>query len=137
MSYEEKKHPQTKLEVIRGGDGGKGKTAVGTSNSGGSPNPSKRRAIVFDKDQTIRRGLSLMLSPFAEVVAEGADGPDAYEAIREHEPDLVLIDMELENCTGLQVLQQFNENVKARFEGQSEGVRLEIRTPAGFLVRIP
>jgi two-component system response regulator DegU len=45
-----------------------------------------------------------MLMPFAEVVGEAANATEAYETIRKQKPELVLIDGDLESCTGLELL---------------------------------
>jgi DNA-binding NarL/FixJ family response regulator len=114
MSGDENK-PVKKLETERGGSGGRRKTAVGTTGGGdefsaikdpySSPPPKDRpRTVICDKDDTIRLGLKLMLKNVALVIGETNDGKVACELISNLRPDLLLIDMDLETQTGLDVL---------------------------------
>jgi DNA-binding NarL/FixJ family response regulator len=126
---EEQNRPSKQLETARGGSGRKGKTAVGVGDHGssGDPPPSgpspageideppekfRPRTVVCERDDTIRLGLILMLAPVAEVVGEAADGMAAYEAIRNLGPDLVVIDVDLDILSGLEVLRRLQRDAK-------------------------
>jgi len=77
-----------------------------------------------------------------EVVAEAADGEEALHLIREHSPDVVLLDVKLPKLDGLQVLKRIKEDGKlpatiilTTFDDDEivlEGVRLGVK---GFLLK--
>lgn len=64
------------------------------------------RIIVADDHPLFRRGLieSLKRRPEFDVLDDGADGPRALELIREHSPDVALIDVQMPGMSGLEVL---------------------------------
>ena len=68
----------------------------------------KIRALIVDDEALSRRGLMLRLkdAPDIEVVGEAASGRQALEAIREQQPDLVFLDIEMPGLTGLDVVGQ-------------------------------
>lgn len=69
--------------------------------------------VCLVEDQTIvRQGLRslLALNPDIEVVAEAADGEEAITAIRNTNPDVVLLDLRMPRLDGLGVLQRLREN---------------------------
>jgi DNA-binding NarL/FixJ family response regulator len=62
-------------------------------------------AVVLADDQAlVRRGFRLILEsePGIEVVAEAEDGGGAVEAVREHRPDVVLMDIQMPGLDGLE-----------------------------------
>ena len=66
------------------------------------------RLVVVDDDDLVRTGLRLILggAPDLEVVAEAADGRQAVDAVRQHGPDVVLMDIRMPVLDGLQATQQ-------------------------------
>lgn len=63
------------------------------------------RVLVVDDDETVARLHAAFLSSRQDVVvACVGTGPDAVAAIREGEPDVVLLDMHLPGYSGLEVL---------------------------------
>jgi response regulator of citrate/malate metabolism len=64
------------------------------------------RVLVVDDDFMVARvhRRFVELVPGFEVVGEARSGQDALEAVRTHEPDLVLLDIYLPDMTGLDVL---------------------------------
>ena len=57
---------------------------------------SRRRVILADDDVLLREGVASLLerSEF-EVVGQAGDGVELLELVREHEPDLVLVDIRM------------------------------------------
>ncbi|MEU1818901.1 response regulator transcription factor [Streptomyces roseifaciens] len=73
----------------------------------GVPGASERvTVIVADDHPVFREGMTrgLQLSGQVEVVAEAADGEAALEAIREHQPDVALIDYRIPKLDGIAVI---------------------------------
>jgi two-component system LytT family response regulator len=68
----------------------------------------KIRALIVDDEALSRRGLTLRLQAVTdfEVVGEACNGRTALEAIREHQPDLVFLDIEMPGLTGFDVVER-------------------------------
>jgi two-component system, LytTR family, response regulator len=68
------------------------------------------RAIVADDEHLARKKLRLLLAsePGVQVVAECQDGQQTIEAVRAHKPDLLLIDVQMPDLDGFQVLEKIN-----------------------------
>ena len=67
------------------------------------------RALIADDEDIQRAALRRALathSPGLEVVAECANGTDAWDAFLEHEPDVVFLDIRMPGLTGLEVAQR-------------------------------
>ncbi len=64
------------------------------------------RVVVADDEPIGRQRLTRLLQaePETEVVAACADGEEAVEAIREHTPDLVLLDIQMPRLDGFEVV---------------------------------
>jgi two-component system LytT family response regulator len=64
------------------------------------------RVVVADDEPIGRQRLTRLLQaePDTEVVAACADGEEAVEAIREHTPDLVLLDIQMPRLDGFEVV---------------------------------
>ncbi|WGL17216.1 response regulator transcription factor [Microbulbifer bruguierae] len=60
--------------------------------------------MVVDDQALVRRGFALMLDnePDIEVVAEAGTGVAAIEAAREHQPDIILMDIRMPEMDGLE-----------------------------------
>lgn len=61
------------------------------------------RLLLVDDDPLMRAGLRMMLggAPDVEVVAEAADGGEVASLVREHSPDVVLMDIRMPTVDGL------------------------------------
>ncbi|MFJ8445642.1 response regulator [[Kitasatospora] papulosa] len=70
------------------------------------PDPGPLRVVVADDNPVVRAGLGVLLSGRAdiEVVAEAADGREAYEAAVHHRPDVILLDVRMPGVDGLSAL---------------------------------
>ena len=66
------------------------------------------RVLVADDEAVARRRVARFLreAPDVEVVAECAGGRDAVEQIVAHRPDLVFLDVQMPDLTGIQVVEQ-------------------------------
>ncbi|MGW1880841.1 response regulator [Streptomyces sp. NPDC001970] len=83
-----------------------------TAASGGFPAlptpaaPTPLRVVVADDNPVVRAGLQVLLSGRDDitVVAEAADGRQAYEAAQQHRPDVVLLDVRMPGVDGISAL---------------------------------
>jgi two-component system, LytTR family, response regulator len=66
------------------------------------------RVLIVDDELLIRRGIRNGLSALdgIEIAGECASGSQAIDAILSHAPDLVLLDVQMNDCTGLDVVRQ-------------------------------
>jgi two-component system LytT family response regulator len=70
------------------------------------------KAIIVDDEERARKGLKQLLemsAPEVEVVAMCANVPDAVIAINQHQPEVVFLDVEMPQYSGLQIGQFFPE----------------------------
>jgi two-component system, LytTR family, response regulator LytT len=68
------------------------------------PDPDLR-AVVVDDEPLAREEICYLLDEMGgvAVVAQVGNGPDAVEAVNEHEPDLVFLDVQMPGLTGFEV----------------------------------
>ncbi len=73
------------------------------------------KALVADDEKLAREEMNHLLSDFEDVrvVAEAANGPEAWEAITEHEPDVVFMDIHMPGLSGMEVARALAELEKA------------------------
>jgi two-component system, LytTR family, response regulator len=69
---------------------------------------NRLKTIIVDDESLARRGLALRLQqfPMVDVIAECANGQQALEAIAEHSPDLVFLDIQMPGIDGFEVIRQ-------------------------------
>jgi DNA-binding NarL/FixJ family response regulator len=78
---------------------------------------SKIRILLADDHYVVRMGVIAMINnePDMEVVAEAANGTQAIERFRTHQPDLVLLDSRMPLKSGVQAAQEIrNQHSAAR-----------------------
>lgn len=77
----------------------------------------KLRALIVDDEELAREKLHALLSrhKFVEVVGEAADGASAGTLLRESCPDVVFLDIEMPNVSGLDLMKQVPEGTKVVF----------------------
>ncbi|MEU1369711.1 response regulator transcription factor [Streptomyces sp. NPDC005803] len=70
------------------------------------PAPGPLRVVVADDNPVVRAGLGVLLSgrDDIEVVAEAADGRQAYDMAVRHRPDVVLLDVRMPGVDGISAL---------------------------------
>lgn len=66
------------------------------------------KTIIVDDEPLARKGLSIRLAEFSDVsiVTQCKNGEEALEAIVEHQPQLVFLDIQMPGMTGFEVLQK-------------------------------
>ncbi len=66
------------------------------------------RTLIVDDEALSRRGLVIRLerAPDFQIVAQASNGREALEAIREHRPDLVFLDIQMPGLSGFDVLKE-------------------------------
>jgi len=71
------------------------------------------RVLLADDHRLVRAGLRALLNeiPNVAVVAEAADGVQAVQLTRQHQPDIALLDISMPNLGGLAALRQLNGSV--------------------------
>ncbi|HZG16698.1 MAG TPA: response regulator transcription factor [Candidatus Bathyarchaeia archaeon] len=69
-----------------------------------SKEPRKIRVVLVDDQTMIRQGLGyvIQMQPDMEVVGEAADGEEAVEVVTKVRPDVVLMDVQMPKCTGIE-----------------------------------
>lgn len=73
------------------------------------------RILVIDDSSLARRTLRQVLESVGHVVEEAANGPEGLEKFFLNKPDLVFLDMVMEEMTGMEVLVKLREmDPKAR-----------------------
>jgi len=65
------------------------------------------KVLVVDDEAVVRQGIAslLMLEPDLEIVGQAQNGTMAYELAKSLEPDVVLMDIRMPVCDGIQALQ--------------------------------
>lgn len=69
---------------------------------------SQRRVVVVDDHAMFRSGVKHDIGPYVNIVGEGEDVETAVAAIKETEPDVVLLDVHLPGGGGLEVIKQIH-----------------------------
>ncbi|MEU9355123.1 response regulator transcription factor [Streptomyces griseoloalbus] len=100
------------------------------------PPPPSLRVVVADDNPVVRAGLTALLSGREDiaVVAEAADGREAYEAAHAHRPDVVLLDVRMPGVDGISALPYLvgiAPVVMLTYSRESEIVQEALRRGAG------
>ncbi|MFG2623985.1 response regulator [Streptomyces sp. NPDC048473] len=101
-----------------------------------TPVPGALRVVVADDNPVVRAGLGVLLSgrDDIEVVAEAADGRQAYEMAVQHRPDVVLLDVRMPGVDGISALPhlvQVAPVMMLTYSRESEIVHEALRLGAG------
>lgn len=106
--------------------------------------PKKIRVLVADNQVLMRTGIRALLQklPELDVVGEAGDGREALRLIRQHEPDLVLMERVMPKLNGLEVTARVTKELpKIRviilsLDAAGEYVRQALRSgAAGYLLK--
>ncbi|MFF9484434.1 response regulator [Streptomyces sp. NPDC014676] len=100
------------------------------------PPPAPLRVVVADDNPVVRAGLTALLTGREDitVVAEAADGREAYEAAHTHRPDVVLLDVRMPGVDGISALPylvRIAPVVMLTYSRESEIVQEALRRGAG------
>jgi DNA-binding NarL/FixJ family response regulator len=102
------------------------------------------RVLIADDDPLLRAGLVMMLAgaPELSVVAEAADGREVLPQVRQHHPDVVLMDIRMPNMDGLTATERLRAQpdapeviVLTTFDADEHVLRALRAGAAGFLVK--
>lgn len=69
-------------------------------------------AVIADDERLMREQLRLRLAevwPDLQIVAEAKSGQEAIDAVREHRPDLVFLDIQMPDKTGIEAAREIGE----------------------------
>ncbi|WEO95613.1 response regulator transcription factor [Streptomyces sp. FXJ1.172] len=94
------------------------------------------RLLVADDNPVVRAGLTALLSGRADttVVAQAADGREAYEAAVRHRPDVILLDVRMPGADGISALPhlvRLAPVMMLTYSHETETVREALRLGAG------
>jgi len=68
------------------------------------------RVMIVDDEQLVRKSVRrFLMNHDAEVIAECRDGSSAVEMIQSHQPDIVLLDMQMPEMNGMAVIETVGE----------------------------
>ena len=73
----------------------------------------KQKAIIVDDEESARNILYNLMQLYKneiEIVAMCEDVEDAVKSINQHKPDLVFLDIEMPNYSGLEIVSFFYQN---------------------------
>jgi DNA-binding NarL/FixJ family response regulator len=76
-----------------------------------TPAPGPVRVLIADDQRVVRDGLVLLIGllPEVEVAGTAADGAEAVERARTLRPDVVLMDLRMPRCDGVEATRQLRE----------------------------
>ncbi|OIK26361.1 response regulator transcription factor [Streptomyces malaysiense] len=98
--------------------------------------PTRLRLLVADDNPVVRAGLTALLTDRADttVVAQAADGREAYEAALRHRPDVILLDVRMPGADGISALPhlvRLAPVMMLTYSHEAETVREALRLGAG------
>lgn len=88
--------------------------------------------VVVDDGALVRSVIRLVLQahPDLVVVAEADDGPAGVAAVREHRPDVALVDLRLPGLSGVDVVQTLHSDPRRRQPRSSSSRRSTTMRPS-------
>jgi DNA-binding NarL/FixJ family response regulator len=77
---------------------------------------SPTRVLIVDDHAIFRQGLRKLFDEHSDfaVVGEAASGAEAVAAVKQHTPDVLLLDLQLGDMTGLDVLRRLGTGIKTK-----------------------
>jgi response regulator NasT len=87
--------------------------ADGAGAAGGNT-PSKRRVLIVEDDMLVGMGLKAQLERLGHsVIGQASGAPEAMALYRQHKPDVVLLDIRLDDADGIDVASQLLKERRA------------------------
>lgn len=76
-----------------------------------SPSTRKIRVLLADDHTVVREGLKFLLDqqPDMTVIGEAVDGEDAFQQARKLTPDVVVMDISMPRCNGMQATERLKQ----------------------------
>lgn len=102
------------------------------------------RIMIVDDHELVRAGLARIFEKISgmEIVAEQANGIDALNWLRHNDCDVVLLDISMPGCNGIEVLEQLREKkmklpvlILSNYTEDQYAVRLIRSGAAGYLTK--
>lgn len=74
------------------------------------------RVVLVDDHALVRTGIRSLLEHHGgfEVVGEGGTGEEALRLVREHKPDILLLDLSMPGMSGLEVVRRLRKSIPAQ-----------------------
>ena len=69
---------------------------------------SKKRVLVVDDHEVVGEGLKTLLSPHYDILGPIRDGALVVEAVRQHQPDAMILDISLPGRNGMDLLPELH-----------------------------
>jgi CheY-like chemotaxis protein len=69
-----------------------------------------KTVLVADDEASLRLLVSATIASDEYVIVEASNGEDAWRLLREHRPELALLDVQMPGRTGLELTQQIRED---------------------------
>lgn len=81
-----------------------------------APEPSKGGlfVLVADDSSVVRRTVGRLVEESGHRLAEAQDGIETFDAALKHQPDLIIMDVNMPNRNGLETLEALRQNVALR-----------------------
>jgi len=81
--------------------------ADGSDGAGGGAGTARRRVLIVEDDMLVGMGLKAQLERLGHsVVGQASGAPEAMALYKEHKPDVVLLDIRLDDADGIEVATQ-------------------------------
>ena len=88
------------------------------------------KIAIIDDQEEVREVLDLFLSKKGFVVIQAKNGREGIDLVRQHKPDLVLLDSKMPDIDGMEVLKkirEFDKGVTVVMLSGSDSEELEVR----------
>jgi two-component system cell cycle response regulator len=76
--------------------------------------PTRAKILIVDDEAAIREYEATLLGELGHVVLAAADGVEALRLAREHQPDLVLLDIMMPELSGIEVCRQLRADPRTK-----------------------
>src|SRR5215471_17985434 len=90
--------------------------SIATANACAPREAARLKILIADDHAVLRQGVALLVErePDMQVIAQASGGREAIELAREHQPDIVILDLSMPDLNGMQVIEPLREACHAR-----------------------